>query len=90
MNTNLLNVIMGFLLGRIDQIIKIFSEPISKRIETYRKRKLEINNGITECIENVQRINDLRELYNLVGRDENIETMNIVRDVFRRNLIINI
>lgn len=87
MNTNLLNVIMGFLLGRIDQIIKIFSEPISKRIETCRKRKLEINNGITECIENVQRINDLRELYNLVGRDENIETMNIVRDVFKRNKI---
>ena len=87
MNTDLLNVIIGFLLGRIDQIIKIFSEPISKIIETCRKRKSEIRNGITECTANVQRISDLRELYILVGPDENIETMNIVRDAFKRNKI---
>jgi len=85
MSTNLLNVIIGFLLGRIDQIIKIFSEPISKRIETCRKRKSEINNGITECIENVESINDLRKLYTIAG-DENFEIIN-VRDVFKRNKI---
>lgn len=89
MNTDLLNVIIGFLLGRIDQIIKIFSEPISKRIETYRKRKSEIRNGIIECTINVQRISDLRVFYSLVGPDENIEAENkgIVRDVFKINKI---
>ena len=87
MNTDLLNVIIGFLLGRIDQIIKIFSEPISKRIETCRKRKSEIRNGIIECTVNVQRISDLRVFYDLVGPDENIEAKSIVRDVFKRNKI---
>ncbi len=85
MNINLLNVIIEFLLGCIEQIIKIFSEPTSKRIETYRKRKSGIRNGITECIENVESINDLRELY-IIARDEDFERIN-VKDVFKRNKI---
>jgi len=85
MNTNLFDSIKNFLFSFISPIIKIFSDSFYKRIEFSKKRQIEIDNAITECIENVESINDLQELY-IIARDEDFERIN-VRNVFKRNKI---
>ena len=85
MNTNLFDSIKNFLFSFVSPIIKLFSDSLYKRIEFSKKRQIEIDNAISECIENVESINDLRELY-IIARDEDFERIN-VRDVFKRNKI---